>query len=108
MGSEGVRDMAFLGQDGVLNVAEVEEGDSHLCEEVKSSGWSLTGTTFNSGCWQLRTGEEDSGALNEYPKMREPLGVMEMRGEGRPGSEAKKRTCFVRSGPARRGLAVEH
>lgn len=53
MGSGGVRDMAFLGQDGVLSVAEVEEGDSHWCEEVKNSGWSLTGTMSNSGWWQL-------------------------------------------------------
>lgn len=38
MGSGGVGDMAFLGADGVLRVAEVEEGDRHRCEEVERSG----------------------------------------------------------------------
>lgn len=47
--------MAFLGQDEVLSVAEMEQGDSHWCEEVKSSGWSLTGKVSNSGWWQLMT-----------------------------------------------------
>lgn len=41
--------MASLGQDESLSVADVEEGDSHWCEEVKSSRWSLSGTVSNSG-----------------------------------------------------------
>lgn len=51
--SGGVRDMASLGQDGVLSVAEVEDSDNYWCEEVKSSGWSLIGTVSYSGWWQL-------------------------------------------------------
>lgn len=39
-----VRDMASLSQRGVLSVSEVGEGDSHWCEDFKSSGWSLTGS----------------------------------------------------------------
>lgn len=53
VGSGGARDMASLGQDGVLSVAEVEEGDNYWCEEVKSSGQSLIGTVSYSGWWQL-------------------------------------------------------
>lgn len=38
VGNRDVTEMDSLGQDGVLSVAEVEEGDSHWCEGVKSSG----------------------------------------------------------------------
>lgn len=53
VGSGGVRDMASLGQDGVLSMGEVEEGDNYWCEEVQSSRWSLIGIVSYSGWWQL-------------------------------------------------------